>query len=73
MKDIITDAYKEMFSAKNKDGSLQERDDHAWRLTRNGFIAGAEWMQEFMVEEQAKEKDDRDEQNDLEHIYKGDF
>ena len=68
MKDIITDAYKENSGERPTDDALIR-----WSGGLVDFTLGWNACQEFMLEEQAKEKDDREEQNDLEHLYTGDF
>lgn len=68
----------QLFGATHKDTeSLSYMSDARARLIRSyqksAFELGVEVGMRFMLEEQAKEKDDREEQNDLEHLYRGDY
>ena len=70
--------FTQLFSADPKDQPFMANMSDAraqlvYKAQRDAFRLGADVMQQFMLEEQAKEKDDKDEQNDLEHLHTGDF
>ena len=51
MKDIITAAYKEKYGECPQKGYRGIADCAAWTAKLVEFTAGAEWMQEFILEE----------------------